>query len=65
MGDEAPNWLLYASVEDADGTCSRIGELGGHVVHGPADIPGVGRFAVFVDPTGATFAIMQSVERPM
>jgi hypothetical protein len=65
MGNEPPNWLLYATVESADAMVAEAARLGGHVVYGPADIPDVGRFAVLVDPTGAAFAVMQSKPRPM
>jgi predicted enzyme related to lactoylglutathione lyase len=27
-------------------------------VHGPADIPGIGRFAVIVDPQGAALSVI-------
>jgi predicted enzyme related to lactoylglutathione lyase len=30
------------------------------VIAGPADIPGIGRFAVLIDPQGAAFALFQS-----
>jgi len=37
------------TVADVDATSRRATELGGKVVHGPQDIPGVGRMAVIVD----------------
>ncbi|HET9821831.1 MAG TPA: VOC family protein [Burkholderiaceae bacterium] len=46
-------WGSYVTVADADATARRCVELGGRVVHGPADIPNVGRFVVMVDPQGA------------
>ena len=33
-------------------------ELGGTVMHGPQDIPGVGRFCVIQDPTGAAISLL-------
>ncbi|MFN7144428.1 MAG: VOC family protein [Myxococcota bacterium] len=58
-----PHWLVYVDVQNTDATATKVKELGGAVLHGPDDIPGVGRFAVFADPTGAVFAVMQSAPR--
>ncbi|MGH9090133.1 MAG: VOC family protein [Acidimicrobiales bacterium] len=52
-----PHWGVYFAVEDADRAASRIGELGGTVVVGPMDIE-PGRFAVAVDPIGASFNVL-------
>lgn len=54
-----PHWLPYFRVEDTDGTVERVGELGGIVANPPMDIPKVGRIAMFADPQGATFAVIQ------
>jgi hypothetical protein len=35
--------------------CPQI--VGGEVVHGPQDMPGVGRMAVIIDPQGAALAV--------
>jgi uncharacterized protein len=56
-----PHWLPYVAVEDPDATATRARERGGKVHVGPADIPGVGRFAVLEDPTGAVLAVMKAV----
>lgn len=52
-GGMPPVWGAYVTVDDVDATAEKAKALGGKVVHGPADIPGVGRFAVVVDPLGA------------
>lgn len=52
-------WLPYVQVGSADQTAERVKKLGGSVHVGPADIPGVGRFAIFGDPNGAAFGILQ------
>jgi predicted enzyme related to lactoylglutathione lyase len=57
------NWLPYVVTGDADATTSRARKLGATICAGPADIPGVGRFAVFTDPTGASIAILQPLPR--
>lgn len=54
-----PAWLGYISVENADVAAAAIARAGGAVHRSPADIPGVGRFAVVADPQGAVFVIMQ------
>lgn len=53
---EVPSfWLTYFAVEDCDATVAKAKSLGASVRVGPVDSP-VGRFAVLVDPQGATFA---------
>jgi hypothetical protein len=61
----APHWLPYVAVDDADATLTRAKKLGGRIHVDPEDIPGVGRFGVVEDPTGATLAVMkpQPMER--
>jgi predicted enzyme related to lactoylglutathione lyase len=50
-------------VADVDGTLARAQRLGAEL-HVPAeDIPGVGRFGVFLDPVGAALAIMNPAPR--
>lgn len=55
-----PHWLLYVNTPSADGAAARVVELGGSVLAGPQPMGGVGRFAVFADPQGAVFAVMES-----
>jgi uncharacterized protein len=50
-----PGWLGYIWVEDVDKALPRLTAAGGKVLKTPADIPGVGRFAVVADPDGAVF----------
>jgi predicted enzyme related to lactoylglutathione lyase len=52
-----PSWLIYIGTPDVDGTAADAQRLGGKVLKAPADIPGIGRFAVLADPQGAIFAI--------
>ncbi len=51
-----PTWLGYVSVANVDETTAKAVELGATVCVEPADIPGIGRYAVFTDPGGATIA---------
>ena len=57
MGDVPPNWGVYFSVADCDGSVKRIDELGGRLIVPPRDIH-PGRFAVVADPAGAVFSVM-------
>jgi uncharacterized protein len=58
-GAMPPMWMTYIGADDVDGTCKRAEELGAQKHAGPDDIPGVGRFAVLSDPTGAVFALFR------
>jgi uncharacterized protein len=53
-------WLPYVEVAGCDATAAKAASLGGRVLSAPADIPGVGRFAILADTTGAPVAILQS-----
>ena len=53
-----PNWTGYVAVDDVDASAAQVTELGGTVMRTPQDIPGIGRFAIVADPTGAVIAIM-------
>jgi predicted enzyme related to lactoylglutathione lyase len=55
-----PNWMPYVAVDSVDESARKVALLGGRVVHGPAEIPGTGRFAVVQDPQGATFGIYKA-----
>lgn len=55
-----PHWTSFISVEDAEATAARAGELGGAAVFGkPFDVPGEGRVAAIRDPTGAIVSLWQ------
>ncbi len=59
----APHWLPYVVADDVDATAERAKRSGGSVLVGPEDIPGIGRFAVLRDPTGAVLAVMKPLPR--
>ena len=52
-----PHWLAYLATPDTDATVAAVSECGGRLLHGPMDIPTVGRVAVLMDPQGAVFAV--------
>jgi uncharacterized protein len=59
-----PHWTSYVSVEDADATAARAGELGGAAVfRAPFDVLDAGRVAAIQDPTGATVSLWQPRSR--
>lgn len=57
----APHWLPYVAVDDPDATIARAERHGGSIAVRPMDIPGVGRFGVLQDPTGAVLAVMKAL----
>lgn len=56
-----PAWLSYINVADVDASVAAIGTAGGTVHMPPADIPGIGRFAMVADPQGASFYVMTPI----
>jgi uncharacterized protein len=56
-----PHWLPYAFAEDVDATIARARKLGAKIPMNAEDIPGVGRFGILEDPTGAILAVMKPV----
>jgi predicted enzyme related to lactoylglutathione lyase len=59
----SPHWLPYVAVDDVDTTIARARKRGARIPAGPEDIPGIGRFGVLEDPTGAVLAIMKPLPR--
>ena len=60
-----PHWLAYVNVDDVDASANKVRSLGGNVMHGPEDIPNVGRYAIIQDPQGAVLAIFRSSNQMM
>ena len=58
-GDVPSNWSVVFEVDDTDATVAKVQELGGKLLHGPQDIPDIGRFAVVADPWGAVFQVIK------
>ena len=52
-------WYAYVNVHDIDRAIIRAKELGGTLIAGPDDIPGVGRVCLLADPTKALIRLMQ------
>jgi predicted enzyme related to lactoylglutathione lyase len=52
-------WLPYVHVDNTDARSERATKLGAKVMVAPTDIPNVGRFACWMDPQGASIAVLQ------
>ncbi len=59
----APHWLPYVYVDDVDATLARAKKHGATLPMPAEDIPGIGRFGVFIDPAGAALAVMKPLPR--
>jgi predicted enzyme related to lactoylglutathione lyase len=59
-----PQWLAYIGSTDVDATADAAARLGGRVQTAPMDLPNAGRYAVIVDPQGATFGVHGSAAAP-
>lgn len=60
-GDAPTHWLQYVAVADTDQFTAQALTLGATQYKEPTTIPDMGRFAVFADPTGASFALWQDL----
>jgi hypothetical protein len=57
-------WLPYVHVADCDASTEKARSLGAKkVVVPPTDIPGIGRFAVLLDPLDAAVAMIKTLPR--
>ncbi len=52
------HWMAYIAVEDVDALTKKTEDLGGKILHGPQDVPNVGRFCIIQDPTGAVVSLI-------
>jgi len=57
-----PHWLSYVRVEDASASAEKAESLGGNIMMGPLDVPGVGRMAIVRDSGDAVLALFQPGE---
>jgi len=63
VSDENPagQVLIYIASDDIEADLKNVEKLGGKVIHPKAEIPGMGWFAVFQDPTGNVLALYTSM----
>jgi predicted enzyme related to lactoylglutathione lyase len=56
---EVPShWMAYIAVDNVDAAIEKTKKLGGQVLHGPQDVPEVGRFCIIQDPTGGVVSLI-------
>jgi predicted enzyme related to lactoylglutathione lyase len=61
--DMTAHWLPYVHVAEVDVTLGRARKLGATIAMEAMEIPGVGRFGAWFDPTGAALAVMKPLPR--
>jgi len=59
-GYEVNSWVNYVNVESLDGAVERAQKLGARVTKPRSAVPGMGYFAMLVDPEGNSFALWQA-----
>src|ERR1044072_8449425 len=57
--EQPPHWNCYVTVESADASAARAGELSATIAAEPFDVMDVGRMAVIVDPVGAALCLWE------
>jgi len=53
-------WLAYILVDDIHASTAKAKSLGGTLIKDVTEVPGMGWFSIFADPTGAAFAMWQA-----
>jgi predicted enzyme related to lactoylglutathione lyase len=61
MGEVPAGWLTYFACTDCDAMAAQATALGGTVLAGPENAPGIGRWAMLQDPQGAVFSVIAPV----
>jgi len=56
-------WLPYIGVDDVKASTEKAKSLGATILKDVSEVPGMGWFSIFLDPTGAAIAIWQAVPR--
>jgi len=59
-GYDGHAWINYVNVESVDATADRAQKLGAKIMKGKSPVPGMGWFAMLIDPQGNPFALWQS-----
>jgi predicted enzyme related to lactoylglutathione lyase len=60
--DQQPTvWSIFIGTGDIDATADKVKKAGGTVIVEPMDVMGVGKMAVFQDPTGAYISSWQAI----
>jgi predicted enzyme related to lactoylglutathione lyase len=56
------HWSVYMAVDDVDVRLEKCKSMGATVVHGPMDVPNVGRMVLIADPQGAHIWLFKGTE---
>lgn len=64
MGEVPSHWMAYVLVANVDAATRKAGELGARVHIAGMDIPNIGRFGMFEDPTGAMLSVFRPLQVP-
>jgi uncharacterized protein len=59
-GYEGKAWVNYVNVEHLDTSVARAEQLGAKIMKPKAAVPGMGWFAMLIDPQGNPFALWES-----
>jgi predicted enzyme related to lactoylglutathione lyase len=59
-GYQGKEWVNYVNVESLDASVERATKLGATLMKPRAAVPGMGWFAMLLDPQGSPFALWQS-----
>lgn len=57
---ELRGWVNYVAVESVDEASERAQKLGATLMRGKSPVPGMGWFAMLLDPQGNPFAVWQN-----
>lgn len=57
--DTQPYWMSYFAVDDLDRAVERTHAAGGRLLRPVFEVPGTGRIALAMDPTGALIGLMK------
>ena len=64
LGHEPHNYcVVYALVEDLEGTIEKAEGLGGQCVVPPQEVPGMGQFSWLKDPEGNLFGLWKAAKQ--
>ena len=53
------HWLVYVAVDDIDETVSKATKFGAKILKEITEVPSMGKFCVFEDPSGGVLALWQ------
>lgn len=54
-----PQWVPYVLVDDVRAATEKAKSLGATLLADVMEVPGIGLFSMFLDPTGAAFALWE------